>query len=91
MKNQIEKLNPKDFGLDVEKVATVEKAFLPKIQERNAIAEIYNQLITSEITPELCKQAKDVRLQLVKIRTGISAIHKTEKAFYLAAGKFVEE
>ena len=90
MENQIEKLNPQDFGLEVEKVATIEQAFLPKIIERDAIAVIYEQLITSELTPELCKKAKEVRLQLVKVRTGIAQTHKTEKAFSLAYGRFVD-
>lgn len=90
MSTELVKIDPKEFGLDVEQVSTIEQAFLPKIQEREALVVIYDQLITSELTPDLCKQAKDVRLKLVKVRTGISDIHKTQKAFFLAAGRFVD-
>ena len=87
---ELEKINPTEFGLEVSQVETIEQAFLPKIQEREALVSIYDQLITSELTPELCKQAKEVRLKLVKVRTGIADIHKTQKAFFLAAGRFVD-
>lgn len=90
METKLVLVDPKEFGLEVEQVTTIEQAFLPKIQEREALITIYEQLITSEITPELCKQAKDIRLKLVKVRTGISDIHKTQKAFFLAAGRFVD-
>lgn len=87
---ELEKINPNEFGLEVSQVETIEQAFLPKIQEREALVEIYDQLIKSELTPELCKEAKEVRLKLVKVRTGIAEIHKTQKAFFLAAGRFVD-
>ena len=87
---ELEKINPTEFGLEVSQVETIEQAFLPKIQEREALVAIYDQLITSELTPELCKEAKEVRLKLVKVRTGIADIHKTQKAFFLAAGRFVD-
>ena len=90
MSAELVKVDPKEFGLEVEQVSTIEQAFLPKIQEREALVAIYDQLITSELTPELCKQAKEVRLKLVKVRTGIADIHKTQKAFFLAAGRFVD-
>ena len=90
MTTELIKIDPKEYGLEVEQVSTIEQAFLPKIQEREALVAIYDQLIVSELTPELCKQAKEVRLRLVKVRTGISDIHKTQKAFFLAAGRFVD-
>ena len=87
---ELEKINPTEFGLEVSQVETIEQAFLPKIQEREALVAVYDQLIKSELTPELCKEAKEVRLKLVKVRTGIADIHKTQKAFFLAAGRFVD-
>jgi hypothetical protein len=83
-------IDPKEFGLEAQNVLSIEQAFLPKIQERNAIAEIYNELIKQELTPELCIEAKKTRLQLTKVRTGIAAVHKTKKAFFLASGKFID-
>lgn len=84
------KVDPKEYGLEVDQVSTIEQAFLPKIQEREGLSVIYEQLIQSELTPELAKQAKDIRLKLVKVRTGIADIHKTQKAYFLAAGRFVD-
>jgi len=90
MNTELSKVDPKEFGLEVAQVATIEQAFLPKIQEREALVAIYEQLMKSELTPELAKQAKEVRLKLVKVRTGIADIHKTQKAFFLSAGRFVD-
>lgn len=90
MNTQIEKINPKEFGLDENNVATIEQAFMPMIVERDGLRPIYEQLLTSEITPELCREAGHLRRKLVKVRTGIADIHKTQKAFFLAAGRFVD-
>ena len=90
MKNEVVKIDPKEFGLEESNVATIEQAFSPKIAERDGYAVIYEQLITKELTPETCKQARELRLKLVKTRTGIADIHKTQKAYFLAAGKFCD-
>lgn len=90
MNTEIVKLNPKEFGLEETQAQTIESAFMPKIVERDALREVYNNLLTKEITPALCGEAKAVRLKLVKVRTGIAEIHKTQKAFFLAAGRFVD-
>lgn len=90
MSTEITKIDPKEFGLDEVQVVTIEQAFAPKIAERDGLTEIYQQVITKELTPELCSEAKQIRLKLVKVRTGIAEIHKTQKAFFLAAGRFVD-
>jgi len=63
---------------------------MPKIVERDALKPMYEELIKGELTPVLCSDAKQLRLKLVKVRTGIAEIHKTQKAFYLAAGRYVD-
>ncbi len=88
--NAIEKITASEFGLEESQAVTIEQAFMPKIIERDALKEVYESLLTKEITPEVCWEAKVVRLKLVKVRTGIADIHKTQKAFFLAAGKFVD-
>jgi hypothetical protein len=90
MNTELVKIDPKEFGLEEVQVATIEQAFMPKIAERDGYAQIYEQIITKELTPELCAEARELRLKLVKTRTGIAEIHKTQKAFFLAAGKFVD-
>ena len=88
MKNEIIKAD--EFGLEQKQVESIEAAFLPKIQERNGYAKIYNQLIKSDINRDVCEKAGTLRKKLVKVRTGISSIHKTQKSYFLAAGKFCD-
>lgn len=88
--NELVKIDPKEYGLESDQVATIEQAFAPKIAERDGLVEIYQQVITKELTPELCAEARQIRMKLVKVRTGIAEIHKTQKAFFLAAGRFVD-
>jgi hypothetical protein len=87
---EIAKIDPKEFGLQETEAKSIEAAFMPKIVERDGLKPIYTALLTKEITKELCSEAKAVRLKLVKVRTGIADIHKTQKAFFLAAGRYVD-
>jgi len=87
---QLVKLNPEEYGLKEAEVAPIENAFAPKIAEREALKNIYEAVIVKELTPALCSEAKELRLKLVKVRTGIAEIHKTQKAYFLAAGRFVD-
>lgn len=88
--NELTIIKPEDFGLKVENVKKIEDAFLPKIAERDGLTTIYKGLITKEISRDLCKEAGDLRRKLVKVRIGISDVHRTQKAFFLASGKFVD-
>jgi len=90
MKNELMTIDPKEYGLEQNQVVTIEQAFAPKIAEREGYAKVYEQLLTKEITKETCVEANELRKKLVKVRTGISEIHKTQKAYFLAAGKFVD-
>jgi hypothetical protein len=88
--NTLAKINPKEFGLEENQVLTIEQAFLPKITERDGLSKVYELLIVKEITKESCNEAYELRKKLVKVRTGIADIHKTQKAFFLRAGQFVD-
>jgi len=87
---ELTKVNPQEFGLEVSQAETIEQAFMPKIIERDGYAVIYSDLISKEIDQKVCAEASDLRKKLVKVRTGIADIHKTQKAFFLAAGRFVD-
>lgn len=88
--NELVKIDPKEFGLEEKNVKDIEDAFTPKITERDGLAVIYEQVIKKELTPSLCYEASNLRKKLVKVRTGIADIHKTQKAYFLAAGKFCD-
>jgi len=90
MSTEITKIDPKEYGLEETQVQTIEQAFAPKIAERDGLLQIYNDVITKELTESTCKEAGELRRKLVKVRTGIAEIHKTQKAFFLAAGRFVD-
>lgn len=84
------KVDPKEFGLEPKNVESIEQAFLPKIAERKELEKVYQSVIAKEISEETCKEAGDLRKKLVKVRTGIAEIHKSQKAFFLASGRFVD-
>jgi len=90
METEITQVDPTEFNLDQKTAKSIESHFMPAIVERNALEEVYKNLITGELTEELSVQAGELRRRLVKVRTSMSAIHKTEKAFYRAGGLFVD-
>lgn len=83
-------VSPKDFGIEESKAVIIEQSFLPKIVERDGLISVYENLLTKEIDKSVCIEASNLRKKLVKVRTGIADIHKVEKAFYLASGRYVD-
>lgn len=83
-------VDPKEFGIEEIKASQIENSFMPKIKERELLDNAFNEILTKELTPELAVEAKRLRNQYVKIRTGIAEIHKVEKQFFLAAGRFCD-
>lgn len=83
-------LNPKEYGLEANEAKQVQAVFVPMIEKLTELEDEYNQVVAQEMTPELTKQAKELRLKFVKIRTETARIHKSAKAYYLAGGRFVD-
>lgn len=50
----------------------------------------FNHIINQELTPELAKQARAMRLEVAKVRQASNKTHKVQKAFALAYGRFVD-
>jgi hypothetical protein len=87
-KNEV---NPLEFGLEPVKAKEMVSGLDVVIAERDALKESYKDIISLEITEENIPIFKDLRLKIVKNRTqGIEKWHKTNKAFYLAGGRFVD-
>lgn len=83
----------KEFGIETSRAKEIAAQFKPMLAKMEELEEQSNEIkrkAAKEITPELSQEAKELRLQYVKIRTGTAAIHKEQKAFYLAAGRFVD-
>jgi hypothetical protein len=83
-------INPVEYGLTATEAKTVEKAFQPMLKKMNELEDKYNSIIQGELTPDLIKEARELRLEYVKVRTGTDKIHKEAKAYYLAGGRFVD-
>lgn len=90
-KNELAILDPKEFGIDSNKALELQKDLPQMLSERDTLAEAYDNVIRMEITPETSKMARELRLKIRDNRTkGIEPWHKTNKAYFLAAGKYLD-
>jgi len=87
---EIVKINYSDYGLEEVKAKQIKEQFQPMLKEMVELEEEFNEIVKLEINEETCKKAKTLRLKYVKVRTGTAEIHKAQKAFYLAGGRFVD-
>lgn len=90
MTTQLVQIDHKEFGLEDKTAQQVSQAFIPMLEKMEGLEEKYNDIVNSEISEETCKTAKELRLEYVKIRTGVAKIHKEEKQRYLLGGRFVD-
>jgi len=88
MKTEIVKAE--EYGLEKAQVNNVDLAFSEKVKERELLSEIYGQLIKKDINPEVAKEARELRLKAVKVKSSISSIHKSQKEYALAFGKYCD-
>lgn len=82
-----------EFGIESSRAEQIKAQFEPMLNKMSELEEQYNAIQRQAkhgITAELSAAAKELRLQYVKVRTGTAKIHKEQKAFYLAAGRFVD-
>jgi len=89
MEQTLVKIDPKQFGLEESKAADIAAQFQPMLDKMVELEKEYNEVIQLPIE-EAAKPAKELRLKYIKIRTGTAAIHKAQKEFYLAGGRFVD-
>ncbi len=86
-----EEIKPDLFGLELAKAQEMTSGLSTTIAEREVLKNAYVDVIGLEITSETLPIFKELRLKIVKNRTqGIEKWHKTNKAFYLAGGRFVD-
>lgn len=86
-----EEIKPDLFGLELSKANEMVSGLCTTLAEREVLKNAYIDVIALEITSENLPIFKELRLKIVKNRTqGIEKWHKTNKAFYLAGGRFVD-
>jgi hypothetical protein len=89
--NLIIKIEPADFGIDESRAAQVKAFFLPMLDKMERLETELNAIkAVSEVTPEVCKAARELRLKYKEVRCGTDKIHKELKSFYLNGGRFVD-
>lgn len=91
MTTEIVKIDPKEFGLEETKAADIAAQFQPMLDKMVELEKEYNEIVALPIEEKSTAiKAKDLRLKYVKVRTGTDAIHKAQKSFYLAGGRYVD-
>lgn len=91
MSTEIVKIDPKEFGIEDTKAADIQSQFKPMLDKMVELESDYNEVLTLPVEEkETAKKARELRLKYVKIRTATLDIHKKQKAFYLAGGRFVD-
>lgn len=88
---EIMKIDPSEYGLTDETAKNIQLQFAPMLQRMVELEEDFNAVMALPVEdPETAQKAKEVRLKYVKARTTTADIHKTQKAFYLNGGRFVD-
>lgn len=86
-----EEIKPETFGLEIAKATEMVSGLSTTLAEREVLKKAYIDVIELPINAETLPVFKELRLKIVKNRTqGIEKWHKTNKAFYLAGGRFVD-
>ena len=85
-----EENKPELFGIEPIKAQEMVKGLSVTIAERQVLKDAYIDVIQLEVNAENLPTFKEFRLKFVKIRTSIDKWHKSNKAFYLAGGRFVD-
>lgn len=87
---EIKKIEAKEFGLEQKQVTDVDLAFAAKQEEIKIINDVYAEIIKKDINKEVANEARKLRLRAVEVKTGIAKIHKSQKAFALAFGRYCD-
>lgn len=91
MNREIVKIDPKEFGIEDTKAADIQAQFQPMLDKMVELENDYNEVLALPVEEkETAKKARELRLKYMKIRTATLDIHKKQKAFYLAGGRFVD-
>ena len=91
MTTELAKIDPKEFGLDEKKATEIKSGLSTILDEREILKDAYLDVVELEVTEETIPTFKALRLQIVKNRTkGLNVWHKTNKAYFLAGGNFVQ-
>ena len=82
----------KDIAKDLPKSKTKEliNVLSPMVDQLNGMEQESNVIIAKEVTPEVCAEAKSLRLKMVKNRTALDKERKKLKADILLQGNAIQ-
>ena len=83
-------VDPAEYGMGIKQFELIEDAFAPTMSESKVLFKIYDTVINSEMSPELCEEAKKARIATGKAIKKIEDTHKTQKAYFWQGGKCVD-
>jgi colicin import membrane protein len=88
---ELVKINPQEFGLTDETAKNIQSQFQPMLEKMVELETEFNHVLSLPVEEtQTSKIAKELRLKYVKVRTATAEIHKSQKAFYLNGGRFVD-
>lgn len=82
-----------DFGVEPSKAQAIEAVFVPMVQMLKSFETQYDSILEEykkEVTEELVKKAKRLRLDIARVRIDTDKERKREKEFYLLGGRAVD-
>jgi colicin import membrane protein len=77
-------------GIDESKAKQIQECFEPMVQMLERFEQSYNEVVSKEISPEVCFQAKRLRLDIAKVRIEADKVRKAQKEQYLRAGNAIQ-
>ena len=92
---EIIKFNYDEFGVAKTKAKEIEDAFTPMVVAMDELQAEYDVFMmlnddVDALTPDICKEAGELRRKYVKIRTSTSKAHKETKSDFLKAGRYID-
>jgi len=77
-------------GLDPAKSAQIKKVFEPMVKMLEGFEGEFKKVTALEMSPDKCKQAKRLRLDIAKVRIEADKVRKIQKEEYLRAGNAIQ-
>ena len=92
MSTELVKVDYAVYGLEENRATEIARAFSEPFRELGELEVEFDQFrdFVGEYTEDICATAKELNKKYVKIRTRTAAIHKSEKAVFLSAGRYVD-
>jgi len=89
-KAELVAIDPEKYNLETASAEKVGEALLPMVVKREGLREEFIAVSAAGVAEDNIDRAKTLLKALVKTRTGIETIRKTQKDFSLQYGRFVD-